>query len=150
MKKILVFENDPQHFEMTELFKWLTKKGFTWDYARTVEWDLSDVLKCGFDLINKYDTIATETAFEMPKTITRDNEFEGGQIKEMICLLEAVVPLRSSPLTVYYSQLITNRNVTKKDVLNYFMGEKFIRFSSITARLFEHKNFDLKILNLNK
>lgn len=152
MKKILVFENDPQYFEYTYLYKWLVKKNITeWDFACTVEWDLGDLIKCGFDLVNKYDTIATETYFAMPKISMKDNdEFEGGQIREMMYLLSAILPLRTTPLTVYYSQLlVSGKKINKKDVQNYFEGEKFIRFSSITNRVFSHDNFDLKVLNIN-
>ena len=128
---------------------WLVKNKITeWDFARTIEWDLSDVLKCGFDLVNKYDAIATETYFGTPKFTHGDKEFEGGQIKEMMALLAAVLPLRKKPLKVYYSQLLTNKKVTRKDVEEYFTGDSFIRFSSITNDVFSNKNFDLQILNL--
>ena len=150
MKKILVFENDPHQFELTELYKWLKGNKITnWDFACTERWDLADVLKCGFDLVNKYDTIATETFFGTPKFTHGDREFEGGQIKEMMALLAAALPLRKKPLKVYYSQLIVgNGKITRADLEEYFTEDKFIRFSSITREVFEHKNFDLEILNL--
>jgi len=150
MNKLLVFENDPQYFESTYLYKWLIKNKITeWDFACTENWDLSDLFKCGFDLISKYDCIATETYFGTPKFTQGDNEFQGGQIKEMMALLSAVLPLRKTPLTVYYSQLVVSgKKITKNDLLEYFTKDNFIRFSSITNSVFSNKNFDLKILNL--
>lgn len=151
-KKILVFENDPQYFESTELYKYLTNKKLEWDFACTLNWDLGDLLKCGLQLINEYDTIATETFFGYTKRdlLSKDRDFEGGQLREMIMLLAAVLPIRSNPLEVLFNQkIVGGKKITKTWLKEYLTTEeKFIRFSTSTRFVLDHKNLNLKVLNL--
>jgi hypothetical protein len=150
-KKILVFENQPQYFESTELFKYLKEKKYEWDFACTLDWELGDLLKCGFDLVKKYDTIATETFFGYVKgdLAGKDDESDGGQLREMVLLLEAVLPLRKKPLNVLFSQKILDQPLTNEQVFKYITTEPdFIRFSSATRFVVEHENLKFTTLNL--
>lgn len=151
-KKILVFENDPETFEETALGKYLIKHNYTWDFACSLKWELSHLLKCGIDLImGKYDTIATETFFGYSKrdAMHKDDESDGGQLREMVMLLEAVLAMRKKPLTVLFSQKMVDVDITpaylKKHLLN---DSRFVRYSSTTRGVLEHKRFKLVLLNL--
>lgn len=151
-KKILVFENMPDSFESTGLYPYLVKNGYKWDFACSVNWSLSDVLDFGLDLLTgKYDTIATETFFGMPKSdgAHKEEEFEGGQLREIVMLLEAVLGKRKTPITVLFSQKLLDAPINLKYLKKYlYEDERFVRFSSTTQFVLEHKKFKLKLLNL--
>ena len=70
MKKILIFENDPQYFESTYLYKWLIKNKITaWDltneananYTALAVNNLHEYSGCNFKLTNNKKTNYYET-----------------------------------------------------------------------------------------
>lgn len=150
-KKILVFENDPQYFDTTGLIGYLTKEGYSWDFAMSLDWEFTDLINVALDLVTgKYDVIATETGFGYSKktTMDKDKELEGGQLKEMLYVLDAILPKRKNKLKVIVSQRIGDWVMDAEEFKSHLLeSNEFVRFSSLTRRVLEHPNMELIVIN---